>query len=350
MTTTERTAPKVMPDLPPQIAMLQMIGGLRVSRTIYAAAALGIADLVAEAPKTVTELAAATGTHAGALYRILRCLASLDIFSEDHEGRFHLTPTGSFLQHDAQDTLGPMIKVLGEPWHWEVWGRLLETVQTGKAAFEEIYEMELYDYWLKYPELARPHGASKTSVSARASAALLESYDFSTCCQVIDVAVVGGYGNTLIPLLKQHPTLHGVLYDLPFIIEGAQPIIQASGVGDRIALCQGHCLESVPTGGDTYILMFVTHNWDDQRATKILQNCRQAMVSNGKVLLIEMLMPTGNDPFVGKFVDLESMLTTPGGYERTEAQYRSLLDAAGLQVTRIIPTQTANSIIEAVPA
>lgn len=350
MTTTQRPAPMVMPDLPPQIAMLQMIGGLRVSRIIYAAAALGVADFVAESPKTAAELAEATGTHAGALYRVLRALAGLEIFSEDHEGRFHLTPTGSFLRCDTPDALGSMIKVLGESWHWEVWGRLLETVQTGKAAFEQIYGMESYDYWLKNPDLARPQGASKTSVSARASAALLENYDFSNLYRVVEIAVIGGYGNTLIPLLKQYPTLRGVMYDLPFIIEDARPVLQASGIGDRVELYTGHCLESVPPDGDAYLLMFVLHNWDDLRAIKILKNCHQAMVSNGKVLLVEMLMPAGNAPFAGKFVDLESMLTTPGGYERTEAQYRSLLAGAGFQVTRVIPTQTANSIIEAVSA
>ncbi len=345
--TTRPDKPKVMPDLPPQVAMLQMIGGLRISRTLYVAAVLGIADLLADAPKTTEELALATETHAPSLYRILRSLASVGVFAEDEEGRFHLTPTAEFLRQDIPDAIGSMVKVLGEDWHWQVWGQLLESVQTGQAAFDQIHGMELYDYCLQNPDFARTHGPSKTSISARASAALIANYDFSSIRKVIDVAVLGGYGNTLIPLLTANPTMQGVLYDLPFVIDGAKPVIAASGVSDRCELLEGHCLNSVPKGGDAYVLMFVIHNWDDERAIKILQNCREAMVDGGKVLLVEMVMPPGNDPFVGKFVDLESLLTTPGGYERTEAQYRSLLSAAGYKITRIIPTQTANSIIEA---
>jgi O-methyltransferase domain len=347
--TTKPAPPKVMPDLPPQIAMLQMIGGLRVARLIYVAATLRIADRLADAPKTPQELAQATETHAPSLYRVLRALASVGVFAEDEDGRFHLTPTAEFLRHDVPDAIGPMVNVLGEDWHWQVWGQLLESVQTGKAAFELIHGMELYDYCQQNHSFARTHGPSKTSVSARASAALLANYHFSNIHKVIDVAVLGGYGNTLIPLLTAYPEMQGVLYDLPFVIDGAKAVIAASGVGDRCELLEGHCLYGVPTGGDAYILMFVIHNWDDQRAIQILKHCHQAMAPSGKLLLVEMIMPSGNDPFVGKFIDLESLLTTPGGYERTAAQYESLLEAAGYRITRIIPTQTANSIIEAVP-
>lgn len=348
--TTKLDTPKVMPDLPPQVAMLQMIGGLRISRAIYVAAALGLADLLVDVPKTAQELAEMTETHAPSLYRVLRALASVGIFAADEVGRFHLTPTAEFLRCDVPEAIGPMVKVLGEDWHWQVWGRLLESVQTGQAAFDRIHGMELYDYCQQHQDFARTHGPSKTSISARASAAFLANYDFSGINKVVDVAVLGGYGNTLIPLLTAYPAMQAVLYDLPFVIDGATPVIAASGIGDRCELLAGHCLESVPRDGDAYILMFVIHNWDDQRATKILQNCHQAMAPGGKVLLVEMIMPSGNDPFVGKFVDLESLLTTPGGYERSEAQYRSLLEAAGYKLTRIIPTQTANSIIEAVQA
>lgn len=347
--TTALNKPKVMPDLPPQVAMLQMIGGMRISRSLYVAAVLGIADRLVEAPQTAEQLAQATDTHAASLYRVLRSLASVGVFSEDDEGRFHLTPTAEFLRCDVPNAIGPMVKVLGEDWHWQVWGRLLESVQTGQAAFDQIHGMELYDYCLQNPDFAKTHGPSKTSVSARASAALIANYDFSGVHKAVDAAVLGGYGNTLIPLLTANPTMTGVLYDLPFVIEGATPVITASGIDDRCQLLKGHCLQSVPEGGDVYILMFVIHNWDDQRAIKILQNCRSAMAEGGKVLLVEMVMPSGNDPFVGKFVDLESLLTTPGGYERSEVQYRSLLAAAGYELTRVIPTQTANSIIEAMP-
>jgi hypothetical protein len=355
--TAPADSPKVLPHLPPQIAMLQMIGGFRVSRAIYVAAQLGIADLLANAPQTAQELAQATEAHAPSLYRVLRALASVGVFFEDEAGKFHLTPPAEYLRSDSPDGIAATVKLLGEPWHWKIWGNLREGVQTGQAVFERQYGKNFFEVSEQDLEFGKKHGPSKTSISARASASLVEYYDFSKMQKVVDVGLLGGYGNTLIPLLKANSHLYGVLYDLPFVIEGAKSVIEradadnpAEAVSQRIQLTEGHCLDSVPSGGDAYILMFVLHNWDDSRATRILQNCHQVMPLHGKLLLVEMIMPPGNDPFVGKFIDLESLLITPGGYERTTLQYQSLLESAGFRMTRIIATRTANSIIEAVKA
>lgn len=338
------------PDLPPSVAMLQFLGGIRAARSIYVAAELGIADLLADSPKTIEELAEATGTHGQSLYRVLRALAGFGIFAEDETGRFTLTPPAEFLRSDVPDSVSPSVSLFGQDWHWQVWENLFESVKTGEPAFDKLHGMQFFDYCNQNFEFANLSGQSKTSIAARASAALLESYDFSSMSKVVDIAVMGGYGNTLIPLLKANPTMKGTLFDIQPVIEAAKPAVEAAGLSDRCELIVGHCLESVPSGGDAYILMFVVHNWDDERAIKILKNCHAAMAENGKVLLIEMIMPLGNEPFVGKLVDLESLLITPGGRERTEAQYHSLLEAAGFKVTKIIPTKTANSIIEAVRA
>ena len=338
------------PDLPPQVAMLQFLGGIRVARSIYVAAELGIADLLADGAKSVEELAQATDTHGPSLYRVLRSLAAFGIFAEDEAGRFTLTATAEFLQTHFPDSVRASVRLFGKDWHWQVWGNLYESVETGESAFHQLHGMEFFDYCEQNPEFTKVSGESKTSISARASASLLANYDFSSMSKVVDIAVMGGYGNTLVSLLTANPTVRGVLFDIQPVIAEAQPTIEAAGLSDRCELIAGHCLNSVPSGGDAYILMFVVHNWDDERAIKILKNCHTAMAENGRLVIVEMIMPKGNEPFVGKLIDLESLLITPGGYERTEEQYRLLLEAAGFKVVQTIPTQTANSIIEAVRA
>lgn len=350
MIASKPETPKMLPDLPPPVAMMQMIGGFRVARSIYVAADLAIADLLADGPKSIDELAQATETDGPSLYRVLRALAGVGIFAEDESGRFSLTPPAEFLKSDVPDSLRASVMLFGEEWHWRLWGDLLYSVKTGEPAFDHLYEKGFYEFYNQNPEFAKTSSESKTSMVSRASASLLNNYDFSSIGKVVDIGVAGGYGSTLVSLLKANPTIKGVLFDFPPVIEGAKPVIEAAGVTERCELIAGDCVESVPSGGDAYILMFVVHNWDDERAIKILKNCHKGMAEDGRLLLVEMIMPKGNDPFVGKVVDLESLLLTPGGYERTEAQYRSLLEAAGFKITKIIPTQTANSVIEAVRA
>ncbi|OKH25830.1 methyltransferase [Chroogloeocystis siderophila] len=346
MTTTKPNT-SMPPDLPPQVAMMQMLGGLRVARLIYAAAELGIADLLADGSKSIDELAQATDTHAPSLYRLMRSLASVGIFSE-YERYFSLTPLAEFLQSDTPDSVRAAVKFFGQDWHWNVWENLYYSVKTGKPAFEHLYGQGLFEYY-QDPEVARVSSESKASISQRAAQSLLANYDFSSMTKVVDIGIYAS-ASTIVALLQANPTLQGVLFDFPSAIAAATPAIESAQIGDRARLVAGNCLDSVPSDGDAYILMFVVHNWDDERAVKLLKNCREAMTADGKLLIVEMIMPPGNAPFVGKLIDLESLLTTPGGYERTEAQYRSLLEAAGFKVTRLIPTQTANSIIEAVRA
>jgi hypothetical protein len=333
------------PNLPPQVAMMQMLGGLRVARLIYAAAELGIADLLADGSKSIDELAQATETHAPSLYRLMRSLASVGIFAE-YERHFSLTPLAEFLQSDTPDSVRAAVKFFGQDWHWNVWENLHYSVKTGEPAFEHLYGQGLFDYY-QDPEVARVSSESKASISQRAAQSLLANYDFSSMNKVVDIGIYAS-GCTISAILQANPTVQGVLFDYPAAIAAATASELAQAT--RCEMIAGNCLDSVPSGGDAYILMFVVHNWDDDRAAQLLKNCREAMTANGKLLIIEMIMPLGNEPFVGKLIDLESLLTTPGGYERTEAQYRSLLETVGFKVTRIIPTQTANSIIEAVRA
>ncbi|MBE9043761.1 methyltransferase [Pleurocapsales cyanobacterium LEGE 10410] len=350
--TTTTDAPKgqqakVLPNVPPPIAMLRFLGGFRVARIIYVVAELGIADLLADEPKSVAELAQATEAHEQSLYRVMRSLASVGIFAED-EGKFKLTPPAEFLRGDTPGSLRDAIKFLGQDWHWEVWGELPYSIETGKPAFDHLFGQGLFDFYLD-PEAAKTASDSKVSISSRASNSLLTNYDFSDTKTVVELGIFAGAGSTLIPLLKAHPQMKGILFDFESAIAAAKPAIEQAGLSDRCELVAGECVKTVPSGGDTYILMFTIHNWDDERAIKILQNCRQGITDTGKLLLVEMILPEGNEPFVGKLIDIESLLTTPGGRERKAEEYRDLLTKAGFEVSRIIPTQTANSIIEAVP-
>lgn len=352
MTTTTNTPKgqqaKVLPHVPPPVAMLRFLGGFRVARIIYVVAELGIADLLADGAKSIDELSQASGSHAPSLYRVMRSLASVGIFAEDDEGKFHLTPPAEFLRGDTPGSLRDAIKFLGQDWHWEVWGELPYSIKTGKPAFDHLFGQGLFDFYLD-PEAAKIASDSKVSISSRASNSLLTNYDFSDTNTVVELGIFAGAGSTLIPLLKAHPQMKGILFDFESAIAAAKPAIEQAGLSARCELVAGECVKTVPSGGDTYILMFTIHNWDDERAIKILQNCRQGISETGKLLLVEMIMPEGNEPFVGKLIDIESLLTTPGGRERKEGEYRDLLTKAGFKVSRIIPTQTANSIIEAVP-
>ena len=339
---------KGMPDFPPPIAMLRFLGGFRIARIIYVVAELGIADLLRGGAKSIAELARATDTHELSLYRVMRSLASVGIFAEDDDGKFQLTPPAEFLCGDTPGSLRDAIKFLGQDWHWETWGELPYSIKTGKPAFDHLFGQGLFDFYLD-PEMAKIASDSKVSISSRASNSLLANYDFCDTNTVVELGIFAGAGSTIIPLLKAHPQMQGILFDFASAIAAAKPAIEQAGLSDRCELVAGECVKTAPSGGDTYILMFVIHNWDNEQAIQILQNCRQGMKETGKLLLVEMIMPEGNEPFVGKLIDLESLLTTPGGRERKEDEYRDLLTKAGFEINRIIPTQTANSIIEAVP-
>jgi O-methyltransferase domain/Dimerisation domain len=338
---------KALSDLPPPMAMLRFLGGFRIARIMYVVAELGIADLLADGPKTIAELAQATETHQLSLYRVLRALASVGIFAEDETGKFRLTPSSEFLQADSPNSLKASVILFGQDWHWETWGELLYSIKTGEPAFDHLYGMGLFEFFQK-PQICGVAQESKTSISYRATQSLLDNYDFSRADCVVQLGCFSGVKATLIPLLEANPELTGICLDFPTAIENDCQVVQATGMLECCKLVAGDCTESVPPGGDIYLLLFVVHNWDDKGALKILQNCRQRMTPQAKLLLVESIMPLGNDPFIGKLIDIQSLLTTPGGYERTESEYRSLLSRAGFDVTKIIPTQTSNSIIEAV--
>lgn len=330
-------------DLPPGMAMLSMITGFQLSQAICLAAKLGIADLLKDGPRTSHDLAQQTGTHARSLYRVLRALASRGIFAEDQEGRFGLTPLAETLQTDVPGSVRAMAMMTDMD--WQPWGELAYSVQTGKPASAHVYGLSLFEYLEQHPEDAEIFNKAMTGVTSQFTVAVANTYDFSTIKTLVDVG--GGYGQLVGMLLKRNPHMRGILFDLPAVIAGADKLLIAYEVADRCQLVSGDFFEAVPTGGDAYILKSVIHDWDDARAIQILKSIHRTMPDHSRLLLVEQVIPPGNVPSFGKMIDLEMMVMTNSGRERTEAELYMLLETAGFSVTALIATQVPVWIVEA---
>lgn len=334
-------------NIQPTEALLQMIVAPWVSRAIYVAAELGIADLLKNGSQSSDELAKATGVDARSLYRLLRALASVGVFAEGNVGYFELTPLAACLRSERNDSLRGYAIKSGQIWDWQPWGYLLETIKTGKPVFKNLFGVEIFEYLAAHSEAGKIYDEAMSSFSAKRISAITCEYDFSTIHNLVEVG--GGRGSLLASILNANPTIQGVLFDLPHVIEGAKHLITSQGLLDRCQLIAGDFFESVPSGGDAYLLKHILHDWDDERAIKILQNCRSVMQPSTKLLVVEMVIPQGNEPFFGKLLDLQVLLNYQGGCERTETEYQTLFKAAGFQLTKIVPTSSPLSVIEGVP-
>jgi hypothetical protein len=326
---------------PPEL-MNRMLTGNWTTQMLYVAAKLGIADLLADGPRSADDLAEATKTHAPSLYRLLRGLASLGVFSEDGAARFALTPLAECLRSDVPGSQRALAIMNGEE-HYQAWGQLLYSVQTGKTAFDKLYGMPVFEFLSQNLEQAKVFDAAMVGVHGRETAAMTDAYDFSGIGVLADVG--GGNGSLLTTVLKKHPAMRGMLYDLPGVSERAKANLQAAGLADRCQVIGGSFFESIPAGADAYLMRHIIHDWNDEQATTILRNVHQALGDDGRLLVVEGVIPPGNDPCFGKMLDL-TMLTMAGGKERTEQEYRELFSAGGFELTRIVPTQAEVSVIE----
>ena len=331
----------------PQFAMLQMITGFWVSRASYVAAKLGLADMVKDTPKTADELARLTGTHAPSLYRVLRALASVGVFAEDGQGHFAKTTLSETLRSDTPGSMRALAMVeLGQE-HFPAWGNLMHSVKTGETAFDNLFKQNAWEYYARNPEDASNFNKAMKGLTEMVNQAVLSAYDFSGFNKVVDVA--GGTGGLISAILKTNPKMRGVLFDLPSVIAEAGPLLDAADVRDRCETAPGDFFVSVPAGGDAYVMKWIIHDWDDAKSKTILENIGKAMKGNGKLLLIETVVPEGNHPDLSKFLDLNMMVMT-GGRERTEAEFKSLLAASGFELMRVIRTASPVCVIEAVRA
>jgi len=335
----------------PSTKLLQMLEGYRVVQALYVAAQLGIADQLESGPRHSEDVARATGTHARSLHRLLRALASLDIVEEHPDGRFSLTPVGEQLRSDAPGSLRAAVIFFGGRRHWTAWGQLLDSVKSG----ETVFGSRSHDAFLRMaaldPEGARVFNEAMVALTGPVNASVATAYDFSRIGTLVDVG--GGYGALLSGILAANPRLRGILFDIPPVIEGARGRIEAAGLAGRCEVIAGDVFEAVPGGGDAYILKWIIHDWSDELSITILKNCGAAMRNDGKLLLVERVLPQraeASADTVSKFLSDLNMLLLAGGCERTEEEYRALLAAAGFELTRIVPTATPQCIIEATPS
>lgn len=318
-----------------------MITGAWMTQAVYVAAEIGVADLLAETPRTADELARVTGMHGDSLYRVLRALASVDIFREDEEGRFSLTSMGRLLAGDAPGSKRSLARMAGAEFY-RSWGGLRHSVETGAAAFDKVFGKPFFSYMSDNPDRLRIYNEAMTGIHDCETIPVLDAYDFAPFRTIVDVG--GGSGLTLAAILRRHTGAQGVLFDLPSVAENAREVTAGSGVSDRLKVAGGDFFDSVPADGDAYLLRHVIHDWKDREAIAILRNCRDAMRPDGRVLVVENVIPSGNDPCFGKWLDLMMLLV--GGRERTKDEYVKLFSAAGLLLTRIVRTDHEVSVIE----
>jgi len=334
-----------VPEPTPQDRMARMITGYWVSQMVYVAAKLGLADRLAGGPRTAEELAQDTGTHARSLYRLLRALASVGVFSEDDGGRFRLTPLAECLRGDLPGSQRAMAVMMGEE-HYRCWGDLLESVRTGETAFDRLYGQPVFAYLGDNTEQAGVFDAAMTAMNGRSTQAVLDAYDLTGVGVLADVG--GGNGTNLIGVLGRYPEIKGLLFDLPHVGDRAGANIEAAGLSGRCEIIGGDFFETIPGGADAYFLRHIIHDWDDERAESILRNIRKSMPEGARLLVVEHVLPPGDEPSFGKLLDL-NMLQLPGGVERTDAEFRRLFEGAGFRLSRIVPTEGDLSVIEGEP-
>lgn len=329
--------------VPPHIQVIQMAMGYTVSRAVYVCAKLGLADLMAAGPRGSEEMARETGMHPGALFRLLRAMASVGLFTEVSPRKFGLTPMGATLKTGAPGAARSTVLMISGTWAWAAFGEFEHAVKTGEPGAEKALGMNMFEWFSKHPQEAAWFNEGMIGVHGAEPAAVAKAYDFSGIGTLVDVG--GGTGNLIGTILGAKPGLKGVLFDMPHVAAAAKERLAGLGLGARCEVKQGSFFESVPAG-DAYILSHIIHDWNDDECIKILGNCKRAN-PKARVLIVEMVIPPGDGPHPGKLLDL-MMLNAPGGMERTEDEYRELLAKAGYRMTRVVPTESAVSVVEGV--
>jgi hypothetical protein len=346
------TSPQTIPaEVPPEVAasqhVFQVATGYIASTALYVAVKLGIADRLGDGVKPIAKLAIETGANEDALYRVLRLLSSLGIFAETQPRIFGHTLASSVLRAGRPESIHHMALWMPDPLHLRIYADAMHSVTTGQPAIDKTEGKPAFEYLRDNREISEIFNNAMTAFSAFVVPAVLDAYDFSGIELLVDVA--GGHGQVLTSILQRYPKMRGVLFDVDHVIAGAVHRIRAIGLEDRLATQSGNFFESVPEGGDAYIMKHIIHDWDDARATTILTNIRRVMKPEGRLILLEAVLQPANTPDMGKLIDLEMMLI-PGGRERTEIEFKSLFEKAGFKLRRVVPTASPLSVVEAVRA
>jgi hypothetical protein len=326
---------------------MQMAMGFSVPFLLRAAAELCLADHLAGGPKTVGQLAAITGTHAPALYRLLRTLACIGVFSQDESGRFSLTSLAEPLRSSTPGSVRTSILCITGDLFIIPWSKLAYSVRTGQSAFDKHFGVPFFDHLTGNPKEAAMFSDLLIGINSPDAPAIAAAYDFSACSHIADIG--GGTGHILATILANHPGPRGTVFDLPFNQGGAEELIRSRGLSDRMTFAAGSFFDNIPAGCDLYILSHIIHDWSEAQCLSILANCRRDMSPDSRLLIIEMVLPEGNAFHPGKILDMTMLATTPG-QERTEQEYRTLLEETGFKLSHVIPTNSSVSIVEAIPA
>lgn len=327
-----------------RVKMRQQILGYMVSQSISVAAELGVADELLEGPLSIEEISRRVGANEDATYRLLRALASEGIFSETSPKVFALTPSAELLVRDQPGSLRNVAMMYGQE-VFQAWGGLSSSIRTGETAFSQVFGTELFDYLPTKPDSHTVFNNAMEELSLIHAKVVTQAYDFSQFESILDIG--GGNGTLMLKILKSSASVKGAIMDLSSVIEKSKTNIAKSSEAERCDVLAGDFFDSVPKGFDAYLLKYIIHDWSDDDSIKILSNIRKAMSGQGKILLMELVIPEGNNPFFGKFIDLH-MLVTLGAKERTQLEYQSILNQSGFELVRVIPTSGPISIIEAV--
>jgi O-methyltransferase len=325
--------------------LTQMVMNAALSRAVCTIAELGVADQIETgSPQSIESLARATGTHERSLYRIMRFLASQGLFEEKGDRQFDHTPLSLCLRSDAESSF----RAAAQMFHrmFPAWEGLHHAALTGEPGFVKVFGKPLFDYVGTHPELGPILDAGMTAIHGHETAAMLDAYDFSGIHALADIG--GGNGSLISAVLHRYPKLKGILFDLGHVVGRARENLNASGIGDRCSIIEGSFFESVPVGADAYLFRHIIHDWTDEQSIHILNNCRKAIPDTGRLLIVEAVVPRGNESSLAKVFDM-TMLVFPGGIERTQEEYRFLFEQAGFKLNSITPTASLVSVLEGKP-
>ena len=333
-------------DLPPPAQMLQFVMGSWVAQCIGAAARLDLADHLASGSKNAAELATLSGANADAVFRLMRALASIDVFSMAGD-RFSLTPLGETLRTRVPGSMRNIAIMETDEAHWLSWGKFSDSIRRGRKMSAEALKMEVWEYYAQHPTDGEQFSRAMTDISGLAIGPVLSGYDFSAASRLVDVG--GAHGSLLMAILQKHSTASGVLFDLPQVTSGSKVAVEKQGMTSRVEIVGGDFFKEVPAGGDVYLLKHILHDWDDARCVSILTNIRTAMKPGAKILVVEFALPGTAAPSPAHYMDL-NMLVMLDGRERTADQYGALFKQAGLKLSKFIPTPSPIGLVEAVAA
>ncbi len=335
-------------DVPsPQAVLMRMAGGYREAKALQVVAELGIADLVAQEPKTADELSTIQGVDSNALYRLLRALASRGIFKEGSDGRFENTALSEAIRTDVPGSVRDSVINIPHDSSMLAWTKLMDVVRSGKPSFEDVNGCGYYEYFRRHPDIGERFHRQMTASSSQITSALVKSYDFSRFKTLIDVG--GGQGIVLASILGKNPQMHGCLYEQSSVIDGAKSFLETRGVINRCDLISGDFLESIPKGYDAYLLRHVLSDSGDEKALIVLRNCRASIPKHGKLLIIGAVLSKDNAPHAAKWRDLHFMVIYQGGRERTKREFDNLLRKSGFELKQVIAPPLPDAIVEAVP-